>query len=225
MEPESKTVKTVEVSAPQRASKWSKVRRALKYLTLGFLGAVILLTIVTWMRSYSYSDRVQGTLGGDWCFMGSSSQGCVACVAFDSDGRILKEFEIDWSLKTYPIEHPMAYPSGEVIHATGKLRIGLIRQVHYALWSDQWITRTSGNRRGLVRFKGLTLFLKGGGLLVPHWLILLVSGTLFALIVMGRRFTLRAFMIWLTLVCVILGITMRIDLPLVQPNWKMYQDE
>jgi hypothetical protein len=204
--------------APPRA-RWRKVlRRILKYgLSVSQLG-VICLIVIAWVRSSTWNDRVELDIATDRVILFKSKQGELTIGIFKTERGIfyrLREVGPGFPrpMRRFSVlVHPPARTNLEKSHTTFEekvkenktsIGVGIVSQIDFSKTHFPPINVLS------LPNKYLVTGYSGHGIILPHWLLLFVLGSMFTVIVLGRRFSLRAFLIWITIVCVILAIAVR----------------
>jgi hypothetical protein len=158
------------------------MRRAV--LSLAVLCALVGAALgVMWIRSYSHADRLHGCAWGDESFIVASKEGAVAFVWFTTHAP-------GWpgsDLVSFPVDDELAFPGGQY---QSHLGFGYLNRPIYHVMR--------GEQNGWQVMGAAIASLKGGGPVVPYWLLtaipLVISVVLF--LRPWRRFSVR------TLLCV-----------------------
>jgi hypothetical protein len=177
----------------------TRILRTLKIASLVLLVALLIATGATWVRSFSHADRLHGRLWGRGAFLLGSKEGRVVIAGFRSHGH---PAWWRWGVHTFPVDDALSFPVGPVRQYERKLGVGWIQNPLYFVMRPEQ-RRPDGTT--VIFFGAATATLQGTALLVPHWLIALVTASSILFLVRGRRFSLRAFLLWVTIVMVILG--------------------
>lgn len=218
-QPETKMDEPVQVSTTPRA-RWRRiVLRALKYFVLTFLAITMCLTIFSWWRSYSQVDQLHGVLwNNDHRLLVTSIEGRFIATEYHMEYRHLRTAGLPadtgaWVFCTHPIHY---------------IR-GLHRSEDTVYWTwrvdhpdhDGWVAVQDLAVNELPPFYSMKLLWTGSrpseslayyrGLIVPHWMILVLCGTMFVLVLRGGRFSLRMLLVGVTLLCVLLATVVKID--------------
>jgi hypothetical protein len=143
---------------------------------------------------------LHGSITDERMFLISSKEGEFFFVGHGKPGWP------QWRIVSYAINDELSFPSGPVDQYVNHLGFGMMRDPHYFVMRTR---RKMPDGSEIRVFGAASATYHGWGLIVPHWFVLLIAGSLLTFIALGRRFTLRAFLIWVTIVCLILGVAMR----------------
>ena|SRR5688572_15265326 len=182
------------------------VRRSVK-IASGVCFAMCGVLIALWVRSYHDADRIHGPL---WqrSFLVASKQGRITAVAFrrwpgDADA---------WTLgfHTFPVDDEMSFPLGSVRQYEATLGFGSIANPTYMLTRSTFETPPGAT---ILISGAAVLTLRGSGVLVPFWFLVLVSAILGVALRMKRpwRYTTRSLLIAFTFVAMLLGLVAWLD--------------
>jgi hypothetical protein len=190
MEPDTKIDAPVQVPAKPRG-RWRRIaRRTLKYSLIVFLILTVGLTAFAWTQSSKTFYRLTMALNAsDRILLSSYRQrihfGVFNCSTPSNSFIVTETVRIRSSAAEFPRTLMAILPPWPT-----KLGIGIVTKINH--YSSPTVVAT----------------FKGHGVLIPYWFVLLVLGSILMFVLM-KRFSLRAFLIWVTIVCVILGIAMR----------------
>jgi hypothetical protein len=180
-------------------------RMAKPVSALCVLACVALLAL--WVRSYHHADRVHGRLSEQNSFLLASKQGRVTAVAFRWD-RVP-----DWwnaGFRTFAVNDEMSFPVGSVRRHEAGLGFGRIRDPMYMVTRSTFETPEGAT----ILISGAAVAtLRGSGILVPYWCLMLLSGLAGIALQLERpwRYTTRSLLIAFTFVAIVLGLVASLD--------------
>jgi hypothetical protein len=209
MEPESKIDEPVQVPATSRG-RWRRVAlRTVRYSFLTLFALLIVLAAASWNRSYKTADRIVGVLrkespyGVLWdrSYLVGSNRGEIVVGTFIFPNVRLHYASAE-TIRPWRVIETGSVKKNIDLHG---IKIFNTRLGGFVLQSDGEF-KSDDPEFGLW---GNSVCIDFDGVIVPHWAAVLISGSLFTIFLLGYRFSLRAFLIWVTFICVILGIAMR----------------
>jgi hypothetical protein len=184
------------------SKKWAIARRVIRYAMLGFLGLVFCVTLVFWIRSYWRIDHLHGILWGEHRLFVRSGGGEI----------VFSEYTL-----LVPTPYPSPYQSWETrSYASNHFFVnedefGILVAEGIGSQSDMkrsvriWWTDSTPKQNPPSPFPfspSMPPDMACHGIAIPHLLLLLINGSLFFLILRHWQFSLRAFFIWVTIICV-----------------------
>jgi hypothetical protein len=151
------------------------------------------LTLVFWIRSYWRIDHLHGILWGEHRLFVRSGGGEIVFTEYMlSQPSWFSPYE-SWEVRSH--QRGEAYGTlhayGDVVAYSISRELESERPVQI-LWTDE--NSNSTNNRVPVFFCH--------GVAFPHLLLLLITGSLFFLILRRWQFSLRTFFIWVTIACI-----------------------
>jgi hypothetical protein len=177
--------------------------RAFSVLCLLTGGALVAL----WVRSYYYADRVHGRVWERNSFLVASKQGRISAVAFRWHGA---PNWWTWGVHSFAVGDEMSFPVGSVRQYESALGFGKIRNPTYMVMRSTFETPEGAT----ILISGAAMAtLRGSGVIVPYWFLVLVAGMLCIVLGLERpwRYTTRSLLIAITLVALILGLAAGLD--------------
>jgi hypothetical protein len=201
MNDESKTASPG--TARKRAGVGRKVLQVGSVLCLATGAALVAL----WVRSYDHADRVHGRFWERDSFLIASKQGRVTAVAFRWHGA---PNWWKWGVRSFAVDDEMSFPVGSVRQYESGLGFGVIRNPTYMVMRSTFETPEGAT----ILISGAAVAtLRGSGVIVPYWFLVLVAGLLGMALRLERpwRYTTRSLLIAITLVAVILGLAAALD--------------
>lgn len=172
--------------------------RRLRYLPLLLFATAAVALVVMWQRSYTMADRLHGRLWGRDCLMVASKEGCVLLYGLEWHGA---DNWWTWGTHTYPVDDELSMPVGEVDQYTNRLGFGRLENALYFVMRP---TRTMPDGSTIHFFGAATATLRGRGVLLPYWFLLLLTGAGAALGCWRWRFSLRGLLVGLAVAAFIL---------------------
>jgi hypothetical protein len=160
-----------------------------------------MLLAAMWFRSYRHGDRMHGRLWGRESFLISSKQGAVTFLQFRSHGH---EQWWQWEFRSYGTSDEMSFPVGDIDQYQGALGFGILQKPFYYVMRPVIDTP-----QGQVTLMGAaSTSLRGSGLIVPYWFLMLVFGVLAAILAVKRsvRFRLSSLLLVVTGTGIVVGI-------------------
>lgn len=187
---------------PVEKSRWGFIRRVVKYANQCVLLVAMLITAVSCFQSYrTMNDWLSPRLfASEQCFFVCADRGTIYSGFFDNP-----------SGGYWIAEHSPYSPIFRIEEGTGTAGANESQQAPFKFGSISKIRRAE-NLEPYKREGYLDVYVTcltrhtGHGLYFPHCIAVIVLGTMLALVTFGRRFTLRGLMIWITVVCLLMGI-------------------
>ncbi len=174
--------------------------RVARFLTLVVLSVAILVTGLTWFRSYSAADRLHGRIWGRASFLLGSKQGRIVAIGFRSHGH---PNWWKWEILSYESDDALSFPVGPVQQYETALGVGWLRNPLYFVMPP---VQELPDGTSVMFMGAASATLSGQGILIPHWLMALILITAFATTITKFRASLRGLFLWLTIVAVLLGL-------------------
>jgi hypothetical protein len=190
-------------TARKGASIGRKVLRAVSVLSLATAAALVAL----WYRSYDHADRVHGRFWERNSFLIASKQGRVTAVAFRWHGA---PNWWQWGVHSFAVDDEMSFPVGTVRQYESGLGFGTISNPTYMVMRSTFETPEGAT----ILISGAAVAtLRGSGIIVPYWFLVLVAGLLAIVVTLERpwRYTTRSLLIAFTLVAIVLGLSAGLD--------------
>jgi hypothetical protein len=174
--------------------------------TLLSIGACVVL-VALWVRSYDMADRVHGRFWDRNSFLVASKQGRITAVAFHWHGA---PNWWTWGIRSFAVGDEMSFPVGSVRQYESALGFGMVRNPPYMVMRSTFETPEGAT----ILISGAAMAtLRGSGVIVPYWFLLLVAGLLGIALRLERpwRYTTRSLLIAITLVALVLGLATGLD--------------
>ena len=181
-------------------------RRFLRIASVACIVATLAL-IAMWVRSYYQADRLHGRISGRQSFVIASKQGRVATLAFRWHGA---ENWWQWGLHTYAVDDEMSFPVGSVRQYEAALGFGYVKDPVYMVTRSNFETPEGAT----ILISGAAIAtLRGRGIIVPYWFLVLVAGVLGVVVRLERpwRYSTRTLLIAITFVAILLGLVAGLD--------------
>lgn len=178
-----------------------RTRRIL--IILSALSLVLCLALVAfWVRSYHSADRLHGRVWGKRSFIVASKQGRVTVVGFLWHGA---PNWWTWELRSHPADDVMSFPVGDVCQYEKGLGFGTISQPLYLVMNP---TQQTAQGVTMILSGAATAALRGAGVIMPYWFLVLISATLSTVLAINRtwRFSMRSLFVAITLLAVVLAL-------------------
>lgn len=138
-----------------------------------------------WVRSYVAADRVHARLGGRRSLIVAVKQGHVVVVGFMWHGS---RNGWRWDVRSYSLDDELSFPVGPVRQYTAALGFGVIRRPLYMVMRS-----TRQTPRGpVMMFGAATATLRGWGVIVPLWFLVVLTAVPPGTWLLGRRRRRRA---------------------------------
>ena len=165
--------------------------RRLRIAALVFCAIAVVALTALWWRSYQRQDYCRGHLFSRRCFIGNSEFGRVT---FSTWYYLNSALGAGWNWGSNKVKTSDWEREGEPIQKF---------VFQFYIDSSQMPLPGSLRKRALTQVSGYSLFV-----MVPHWFLIAVAGTIFALLQFLRqwRFTVRGLLALMTFVAIVLAI-------------------
>ena len=174
--------------------------------------AVVLLLfsiglIVMWIRSYKSADRLHGRMWERQSCLVASKQGRVVFLWFKAHGH---PDWWKWETLSYSIDDIMSFPAGDIRQYENGYGFGTLHDPMYFVMPPT--IRAADGTQWHVN-GAATASLRGSGVIMPYWVLLLVASVTAALFTFRKpwRFSLRGLMAVVALVAASFGLRAIID--------------
>lgn len=184
------------------------VRRVSKYASLAILFLASCATIFGWATSSKKEHSLTAAYGSSRIFLFTSRHGGVWFGDFLLTVPLVLGYTPPSGLEFQSYDREYDRDILKITPPLTKLGAGIVYKIE--LFDSQgWQTGPPTASGTLMALATPEVTLDGLGIILPHWMLLFILISLFIFIAMGRRFTLRMFLIWVTMACVSLGIALR----------------
>ena len=180
-------------------------RRSKIASVLCFIACLALIGL--WVRSYHDADRLHGRFWQRQSFLIASKQGRVTAVAFRWHGA---PDWWQWGTHAFAIDDEMSFPVGSVRQYEAALGFGVMKDPVYMVMRSTFETPEGAT----ILISGAAIAtLRGSGVIVPYWFLVLLSGVLAVALRLERpwRYTTRSLLIAITFVAILLGLIAGLD--------------
>jgi hypothetical protein len=173
---------------------------------IGLLLIAVLL-VGLWIRSHTSADRLHGCIHGRKSFLIASKQGRVVFLCFKSHGHANWW---KWETRSYPVDDMLSFPSGDPRQRDSFAGFGSIVRPTYFVMRP---TYQMPDGTTVMMFGAATATLRGSGIIVPYWFLVLSSSLLGCIVSLRRawRFSLRSLLIAVTLSATVFGLIATLD--------------
>ena len=190
-----------------RAASWySEMRRFLKLLSALCLIACLAF-VALWIRSYRQADRIHGRFWERESFLLASKQWRMTALAFHWHGAA---DWWQWGLYMFAVDDEMSFPLGSVRQYESAGGFGIVRNPTFMVTRSTFETPEGAT----ILISGAAVAtLRGSGVIVPYWFLVLVSGLLSIALQSDRlwSFSMRVLLITITFVAIVLGLVAALD--------------
>ena len=163
-------------------------------------GILCVLLVVLWLRSYSTSDRLHWSFLGKESIAAASKQGRFLLLRYDNVPQP-NAWKNGWY--SHSTTDEQSFPMGDIVNKS-YLGFEMIQQPPYFIPE---LKEVVPGKPGVVTiWNPGVMFLKGSGVMVPDWFLILVVAALSAAPWIPGRFSLRTLLIATTLIAVVLGL-------------------
>jgi len=160
-----------------------------------------------WVRSYETAERVHGRAWAKESFLIASKQGRTTWLWFTSHGH---DQWWQWETRSFPADDEMSFPVGPVRQYESRAGFGRIENPIYFVMPST-IQNADGTQ--MMMLGAATATLRGSGLIVPFWFLVL-SLLLLAILLSSNRiwqFGMRRLLLIVTVVGLVLALMTVLD--------------
>jgi hypothetical protein len=211
LESESKTANVVENPDKLRWSALRIARRIMKYAVQCALLVAMLIASMSWYRSYHAKNDllIPHIPGVQKSFFLGVDRGTIYTGIFNDNPY------------GYPVASSSPFSPFDIEDSESSSKANDARQSPFKFGTYVSMRRLilSNYTKTSNLYVTFIQTLNGHGVFFPHCIAVIVLGTMFVFVTFGRRFTLRGLMIWITVVCLLMGIQ------IAAANYQPQQEE